>query len=1187
MNKITRFSLKNALAIIIIVVLIAAGGWYSASQLNRETMPDITIPIISVATPYPGAAPKDVYNDVTKPIETALRSVKGVKNVTAESDDSFSMVVAEFGYSDDMDKVGQNVNKALSGMTLPDMAVKSTVTRMSMSSGDVMKISITGAQADSAALAEKVKTQVLPALKTIDGVGKARIETDPKAHVKIVFNADKLRKKNLKVSDIIDQMKATTLSFPVGTVDLGSTAEPVRVSGTFDTIDDIKNFTIARYPTTSEMMGDAFSGLGKEFASLGQGIGSLGKGLGTLGQTTGRVAASTGMVDGLQQIQAQMVDLKIERSQMKTQITGVQKQIDALDAQIKALDPASPTYAQDRGALEAKKGPLSGQLTGLKKGLSGIETGISKMTAAANKLQKNIDKNNAALKKAQAAGANASSSMNMSSGSSSMSMKSGMDVKTIPLKDVATVTYGTDDTVVMSRANGKPSVLLAVKKTQEGNTVKVADGVKKKLKELAPRLGSDVKTTVLYDASTSINDSVSSMVREGLLGALFAVIIILIFLRNWRATAIVGLSIPVSIFTALLCMKFFNITLNVMTLGGLTVAIGRIVDDSIVVVENIFRHIQEGAERTPQMIEESTHEVSSAITSSTITTVAVFLPLGFVSGITGKIFMPFAITVTVALLASLLVAVALIPVLSKYFLLHAKVPKEKPTGRVGKWYEHILSWGLAHRGIMIGGAFVLFVASLALIPVIGTGFMPDTSDKYLDIKVAYPAGTKAPTVDTTVRKVEKVLDGYKEVAGYQSTVGLAADGSGATNKGSVYVKLGSVDNVAPLLARARRDMARTVKGIDGASVTVNKVEASGMGGGLEVTFTGENTNALKQASSGFKKEIADIKGIANLTDNLGQTRKQLDVTVNQAKAAEYGATTAMVLGTVQNRLSEQEAGTITLNDDATTVSYTTDDNRLATAREVGSLKMDTPTGDRIPISKIATITDVDTPISVLTKNGTQYASVAGEITASDSGAVISEVKKRLASYDLPAGVKANVGGEAEMMNESFTQMGIALTVAVFAVFLCLVLTFGEATAPFAILFALPLAVIGGLFGLWIAGLPLDMPALVGALMLIGIVVTNAVVFIDRVRQQQKKGLTRHEALMEAGRTRMRPILMTALTTIIALIPLASGFGQGSLISQSLAVIVLGGMTSSTLLTLLIVPALYDLLESWRDKWRAR
>lgn len=1191
MNKITRFSLKNALAIIIVVIMIAAGGLYSASQLNRESMPDITIPIVSVATVYPGAAPDDVYNKVTKPLETALRGVKGVKSVTAQSNDSFSMIITEFGYSEDMDKAEQNIEKAVQAVKLPDLAQTPSVSRLSMSSGDMLKISVTSKGEKYTELSDKVNTKLLPALKGIDGVGSATVATDPKTQIRITFDSKKLKKEDLKVSDIVQQMQAASLAFPAGTVDLGKTSEPVRVSGTVDSVADIENFVIAKYPTTASMMGDAFGQVGTAFSQVGKGMSALGQGIGKVGSATGKVAANTGLVNGIQQIQGNLVDLKLQKKDAENGIAALQQQIAMLNGQIQALDPTAPGYDAQLSALNQQKTALETKVQSIQGGLTQINGAITKMETTEKSLQKSINKNNAELMKSAQTSSASQPSASGSSSSMGTSKSSKINIDTVKLKDVATVTYGPDNNVVMSKANGQDAVLISVKKTQDGNTVTTAKAVRAKLASMKSQLGPNTQINVIYDASDSVNQSVDGMVTEGLLGAFFAMLIILLFLRNWRATTVVGFSIPVSVLTALLSMKLFGVTLNAMTLGGLTVAIGRVVDDSIVVVENIFRNIQEGAARTPEMIAEATREVSSAITASTITTVAVFLPLGFVSGMVGKVFMPFAITVTVALLASLLVAITLIPVLSRYFLMHAPIAsvKERKPSKLAQTYERVLNWGLNHKARMIVGALALFVASLALIPAIGTGFMPSSSENYMTVAVEYPQGAKATTVNETVTAIERKLKGYQEVSQFQTTVGTAADGSGSSNTASIFIK--GKDNVKDFdsfVTKVRKDLTPIEKANKDVSIVTTKQQSiSGMSSGLQVTFTGSNQAKLKEAADGFMKAIADVPNLENLKNDSGTSRKQVEVVVDQRKAAKYGLSTAMVMGAAQAELSSQDVGTIDINSDAMTVTYQTDDNKLSSPEEVGNIKLSAPTGDTIAIKDVASVKNVDTPVKVVTKDGQRYAEVTADITSSDTGTVIKEVNKRLATYKLPKGVSAKTSGVAERMTEAFGQLGMAMLVAVFAVFLCLVIAFGEATAPFVILFALPLAAIGGLFGLFIARLPLDMPAMIGALMLIGIVVTNAVVFVDRVNQQLKKGLSRHDALIEAGRTRMRPILMTALATIIALIPMASGLEHGALVSQSLAVIVLGGMASSTFLTLLIVPVLFDALESLRDKFRAR
>lgn len=1202
MNRITKFSLRNPLAIVIIAVLIALGGVYSASQLNRETMPNIDIPVVAIITPYPGAAPDAAYDDVTKPIEQAVRSVKGVKSVTGQSGDSISMVIAEFGYSTDMDKAYDDISTAVGTVQLPAMAVKSTFTRVSMGSAPILRASITTDKAHKDELFNYIKTEVLPTLKTIDGVGKAEVAADLSPVIRIQFDAAKLKKHGLTVSAVTDQLKAGNLSFPVGAVDLGKNTQPVRVGGTIDSVDDIKNFTIAIYPSTGDMMGDAFSGIGDGFAALGSAMGkgfsSLGQGLGAVGKMTGQTAASAGMINGIQQLQGQLVDLKLQRKDVIASIEKLDTKIANIDTQIAALNPADPNFAADMAALQADRGPLVGQRDGLKQALAGIEQGITSISQAIAGIQVQIDKNNASLK-AQAKAAtktSGSASGSMSMPSTSASGSSGLNIETVTLDEIATVTYAPDAESVPSRANGEEAVLLSITTGPDANTVEVADAVRAQLVVEKKAMPGQAKVDVTYDASKAVNSSVNGMLREGLLGALFAIITILIFLKDWRTTIIVAISIPLSVLVALLSMGFMGVTLNVMTLGGLTVAIGRIVDDSIVVIENIFRNIQEGAERTPEMIAQATKEVGTAITSSTITTVAVFIPLGFTSGIIGKIFMPFALTVTVALLASLVVAIVVIPLLAKYFLLNAKIPAEHEPGRLQRAYKVAIEWSLSHKGIVIGGASLLLAGSLALVPLIGTGFVPESAEKYVNVAVTYPEGTKATTVNETMLKVENIMASHQEVKNRTVTVGGGASLSGGgpsggganmggSNKGAISAKLDEDTDVEMFMAELRKEFAPLTN--EDVAIAVGKLDTSGMSSSINVTVSGDNLVDIKRIAGEIVGKVKEIPNTSNVESNLTRTRKQLVVKVDDAKAAEYGLNAAMVMGTVGQYVADQDLGEVKLNGTTVDVKYGIKYGQQTAADEVGNIKMDTPTGDRVKISEVAMVENIDTPISVMTKNGTQYAQVSAVITTRDTGSVISAVKDVVADVKAPAGVVIDTGGAATMMSESFAQMGIALIVAIAGVFLCLILTFGEATAAVTILVSLPLAVIGGLVALWLSGCPLDMPALIGALMLIGIVVTNAIVFVDRVQQNMKAGMVRHVALTEAGMTRLRPILMTALATIMALIPLAAGFSEGALISQSLAVVVLGGMVSSTFLTLLVLPSVFDVFEGWKDRLAKR
>jgi len=1174
MDRITRFSLRNSAAVILLAVLVTLGGLWSAGQLKKETMPDINIPIVAVVTPYPGAAPGDVYDNVTDPVEKALRGVEGVKQVSATSGDSVSVAVAEFSFSEDMDKAEQNVAKALQPVKLPENAIDPKVSRISFGSAPIIKLAIKSETGDAEQLRSAVRDNVVPALQGVEGVGEAKLAADSPSSIRIELDPERLKDEGLTADAVIQQLQAANLSFPIGAVDLGTSTEPIRVGGTIDSVEDIEQFRIAVYPNQGEIMGDAFAQIGEGMAGLGQavgglaqgmgqGFGALGEGMAGLGQATGQVGMQAGLINGIQQIQGQMYALKYDT------LPG-----------LKAAASSMPT-----GTPEAEK--LQGQITYIEKqAIPGMQSAISGLQSQVDSSQKQL--------LAQ------SSAMSASGGSSGMSMPGGgakpsgskgdtpeMKIGVVKLEDVAVVTYAPADGTVGTRADGSPAALIDIIKTQDANTVDVSEKVAAEMKRLEADLPAGAEVVTVYDASTGINASVDGMMREGLLGALFAVIVILLFLRNWRATIIAAISIPLSVLIAMVMLKQVGVTLNVMTLGGLTVAIGRVVDDSIVVIENIFRHIQRGDARTPELVRAATSEVSAAITSSTLTTVAVFLPLGLVTGVIGKIFLPFALTVALSLLASLLVAITVVPLMASWFLLRSKVPDEPETeSKPMSLYRRALTWSLEHRWSVVAGALALFIGSLALVPLIGTGFVPESKEKYIQVEVSYPDGTKATEVDTTVRGIEKALAGNKDIELFQSTIGGSSDFSmsgdlGGTNKAVTYVRLGDdakTDEVIEQLS-AKTDALET----GGAKIVYQRVDSSGTNSSLEVIVTGHDLEDIRKASDQIESVLAKTDGLENVSSNLGESRKQLVVDVDQRKAAKYGLNAAMVAGTVRGYVAEQTAGSVKMNGQATDVVYALALDPVKKAEEMRELELSTPLGKTIELSKIAAVDETASPVAVLTRDGIQYASVSARITERDSGSVITTVEDKVAALKLPAGVTTEIGGAAEQMNESFSQLGVAMLIAIGAVYLVMIIAFGEAIAPLAIMMSLPLAVVGGLVGLLIAGLPLDIPAMIGALMLIGIVVTNAIVLVDRVQQKRRSGMARRDALLEAGSTRMRPILMTAVATVMALVPLASGFAEGALISQSLAVIVIGGLTTSTLLTLIVVPVAYDLLEGAKER----
>ncbi len=1174
MNHLTRFSLKNSAVIIIASLLVVVGGLYSASELKRETMPDVSIPIVAVITPYPGAAPADVHDKISEPFEQAISRVDGIKHTNSVSSDSVSVIVAEFGYSADMDKAEADVLAAAKSVELPETALEPTTKRVSMGSSPILRFAVASA-ATPEAIQEAVRDELVPAIEAVDGVGEVSVSDERDDKVKIVFDEKKLRREGLTAEGVIQQLRAANLSFPVGEVAVGSAEEPVRVSGSFESVEELRDFQVAVYPDSNKLMGEAFAAIGQGMGQLGQGMGRLGGAVGQLGGAVGQLGAGVGgmgrslgmqigLTAALQEVQAQSLEAKIGLSSLQSTMRDLES----------AGATDTPAYQQ----AQAGSAQLSGAIAALNDAAASLSAQLkAAQTAAAN-----------------AGAPQAAPRVQSSSGGSMRAPSAGAvdigepEISTVPLGDVAKVRHTAQTDGVFSRAKGEPAVLVEVVKTQDANTVDVSNAVREAVEEALPVLPGGATATYTYDGAININRSISDMVQEGLLGALFAFIVILVFLRNIRSTLIAAISIPLSIVLALLFMRFAGVTMNVMTLGGLTVAIGRVVDDSIVVIENIFNHLQRGSERTVDLVRAATSEVAGAITSSTLTTVAVFAPMLLVSGIVGKIFTPFALTVAVALLASLLVSLTIVPLLAKWWLLNAKVrERDEQATRTGVFYRRLLAWSLDHPGVVVISATLLFAGSLALIPVIGTGFMPPATEKFINVEVEFPPEKSPTDVDAVLRLMEARLAARDDVEFYTATVdeetGFNMQKGGVTsgNKGRVFARLeadGDLDATMEELRRIGRPFTA-----DGARVVVSQVDMSGASANaLDIVVTGP-MEQIESSVPLIVDALEGVPGLENVTSNLAEKRPQVTVDVDQAAAASHGLNAAMVAGAVRGYVADQSAGTTKIDGDTVEILYRTKLAAVRTADDLGAKKLTTPLGERIAISDVADVRQVSTPVSIRSYDTNEYASVTGAITERDTSSVIKAAEERIDGLDLPSGVEVDVAGVAQMMSDSFRQLGIAMIVAVFAVYIVMVLTFGEAIAPLAIMFSLPLAVIGGVLGLFIAGIPLDMPAMIGVLMLIGIVTTNAIMFVERVHQRLAEGFERREALLDAGANRMRPILMTALTTIMALVPMASGFKAGALMSQSLAIVVVGGLATSTVLTLVVVPVVYDLLEALKGR----
>ncbi|MFC8878003.1 efflux RND transporter permease subunit [Streptomyces ardesiacus] len=764
----------------------------------------------------------------------------------------------------------------------------------------------------------------------------------------------------------------------------------------------------------------------------------------------------------------------------------------------------------------------------------------------------------------------------------------GVD-KPVRLGDVATVKEEEAKADSLTRTNGKPSLAVVVTMDHDGSAVSISNAVEDKLPGLREQLGSGATLTVVSDQGPAVSKAISGLTTEGGLGLLFAVLVILVFLASIRSTLVTAVSIPLSVVLALIVLWTRDLSLNMLTLGALTIAIGRVVDDSIVVLENIKRHLGYGEERKDAIL-GAVREVAGAVTSSTLTTVAVFLPIGLVGGMVGELFGSFSLTVTAALLASLLVSLTVVPVLSYWFLRPPKgtpedaaearrlAEEKEARSRLQRFYVPVLRFATRRRLVSVAIAVVVLVGTFGMAPLLKTNFFDQGEQKVLSIQQELKPGTSLASTDEQAKKVEKLLGDTKGVKDYQVTIGssgfMAAFGGGTdTNQASYQVMLEDSASYTDVQDHIEDGLAE----LDGIGTTT---VAGGDGFGsqdLSVVVKAADAQVLREASEQVRKAVAGLDDVTDVTSDLAQSVPRISVKAN-AKAAEAGFTDQTLGAAVAQAVRGTPAAKATLDDTERDVVIKSA-QPATTMAELKALNL-----GAAKLGDIATVQMVDGPVSMTRIDGQRSATITAKPTGDNTGAVSADLQSKINGLDLPAGATAEIGGVTADQDEAFVNLGLAMLAAIAIVFMLLVGTFRSLAQPLILLVSIPFAATGAIGLLIATGTPMGVPAMIGMLMLIGIVVTNAIVLIDLINQYRKQGYGVVEAVVEGGRHRLRPILMTALATIFALLPMALGVtGEGGFIAQPLAVVVIGGLITSTLLTLLLVPTLYAMLELRKER----
>jgi HAE1 family hydrophobic/amphiphilic exporter-1 len=992
---LTRFSLKNPAAIIIICLLLVGMGAYSFSALKSDLLPDIEFPQLSVTAVYPGASAPDIDEQITKPLEAQLSGVSGITDLTSQSLENVSRIQMTFPIGTDMDKVVQQTNDFVGKTDLPDN-VNVKVDRFNFGAFPIIIAAVFSH--DGKNIDEFAVNELKPALEKIDGVQSIALSGTPTTYLQITLNKMKAMQAGISAAAVKQAIDDAKFSFPAGSVKTGDIIVPVRV------------------------------------------------------------------------------EQKLTAS-----------------AQLNNILVTSPITQQP-----------------------------------------------------------------------------------VRLGEIATLEQVTDR-AELSRFNLNNSLSLLVNKKQNANTVEVADKVFAELKKYNNKIDYELS----FDQAGGIKASIAGLIKDGIFGALFASLAILIFLRNTRATFIAIVSIPLSILIAAIFIRWFGITLNIMSLAGMAVAVGRVVDDSIIVIENIYRKLRldPSADRT-QLTIAATKEMINPIISSTLVSVVVFMPLGLVGGITGAFFLPFAITIVVALLASLIVAVTLIPVLARSAFKTIKAEEEKPPFYVGI-YERIARFALRKKWLVVLIAVGLFMGSIGATAGLGFVFLPSEKQKIVQAELVLPSATTLEATNGVTKAVEKQLVAkkalYKKVFVSIGNYDYAT-GTSLSNRAQFFVEINKnkidVDKAIKNINKVMTDAAQ-VK-YPKAVVTVQELQGGGppTNNNIDIDLYSNDSAKLEKAAGIVEKFMLKRDDVKYVKNNMAEKQDQWVVSLDYAKLKAAGLSPFMVFGVVTDATRPVEAGKYILDGKEQQLRLTYDRN-IQAANEIENLMLFSPKGP-VLLKQVATVSKQKAVTSIQKLDERVYARVSAQITTNNTTGTSAEIKAAVKKLDLPSGVSLEAGGGGDDTAKTLKDILVAIGAAIGLVFIVMLVFFGKARIPVIILTSLLFVPIGSLIGLYIAHEPLSLSAMIGLLMLVGIVVTNAIVFIDRVNQNRDSGMKIDDALIEAGKTRIRPILMTAFATVAALLPLAIATPEGGVISRGLALVVIGGLTTSTLLTLVFLPAIYEL-----------
>lgn len=1199
---LSKFSVRKPFTVLVAVVIVIVFGVISFTKMTPDLFPNINTPYVIVMTTYPGASPEEAEVEITEPMEQQLATLANIKNVTSVSASNYSMIQMEFSDDVNMDAISVDIRDKISQIegNLPETAGTPVVMKISTDMMPVVTAAVGMKGKSAGEVSRFVKEELQSSLSGVEGVASVSTMGMVSDNIQIVLSQEKIDEINQKISAAISSSLGEAESqITSGMGAAASGKQQIRdgkeaiAEGQRQAAEQLaamkKQLTDSRQQLTDlKKQGPALKLLLKEYDN------AVASGNQTLIQMIEQQIEMTGMtVDTLRKAVAQL--------------DTIDEQIAAVDAALKNLEvegaAASFTLGNRYADLAAAESTIDATVNQLQSALSQVQSSQEAALASADMTGVLTMSNISAILSAQnfsmPAGyiTDGQAKILVSVGNkikdkdeleSLILIDMGIDgVEPVRLSDIGTVTYANQAEDTYAKINGQNGVLLSFTKQSSYATAVVADNISAKFAQLESEY-DDLEFTMLSDQGEYIHLVINSVLQNLLMGAVLAILILLFFLRDIRPTIITAVSIPISVIFAVVLMYFSGVTLNMISLSGLAIGVGMLVDNSIVVVENTYRLRALGYSRVQSAVSGAV-QVAGAITSSTLTTICVFVPIIFVDGMTKDIFMDLALTVAYSLIASLIVALTLVPAMAKGLL--SKDTKKSILSQEGKTiksYKKLAAWSLGHKKTLIIASVAILAVSAALAFSRGFSYMPSMSTPQISAVIQMPdESTLEETSEATDAVSEEIrkIDGVRTVGAMLSsdTLGMFGMSAGQQDVTSTMLYIILDEDKADNGKLIDKKLEKLAKKYDCEITTSSGMDMSSMmgGSGVAVNLYSDDLDQLRSTGAAIEKELRGMKQLEEVSDVNEDSTEELKVVVNKNLAIKEGLTTAQVYQQIASKLTEESSAT-TLNDENGTVDVVVENSTAGkfTKGDLLNMKLTADKSDgtksEVTLSTIATVENGASLDAINHDNQNRTLSVSAAVKDGYNVTHANNaVKNMIEKKDLvPDGVKISYGGETQEIMDAMRQMVLMLIVGLILVYLIMVAQFQSLRSPFIVLFTIPLAFTGGMLALLICGQDVSVVSMMGFVMLMGVVVNNAIVLVDCINRFRLEGMEMDEAIINAGAVRMRPVLMTAVTTILGLLPLAIGIGTGAEMVQPVAIVCIGGLVYATLMTLVIIPVMY-------------